>query len=186
VGTDAGPDSEELARLRAELRSCRLELAQRHREIELLEEERHEVLRRSEAAEEQARLLATFLDERLVSDAVEPSSTGPTSRLRRRAGLPAKTGEDADVAALQASGLLDGPWYLRQHPHVVATGLSPAAHYLRHGAAAGLDPGPDFRTEDYLRRHPEVAASAENPLLHHLRHEQRGDHDRQDDPLAAR
>ena len=72
------------------------------------------------------------------------------------------------MAAIQESGLLDGPWYLREYPHVVSSGLSPARHYLRHGAAAGLDPSPDFSTEDYLRRHPDLAADGENPLLHHL------------------
>lgn len=157
----------ELARLRDELRSSRLELADLQRELEVLQEERHEILRRCETAEDQARLLTTLLDERLTAS--ERSGTGAPSRLRRRGGVSADSQEDADVAALQASGILDGPWYLREYPQVVSTGLSPARHYLRHGAAAGLDPGPDFSTEDYLRHHPDVASRGENPVLHHLR-----------------
>jgi hypothetical protein len=169
VGQQAGPDSVELARLRDELRSCRLELAERQRELEVLQEARHEVLRRCETAEEQARLLSTFLDERLTAaDLASGSTTAAPSRLRRRGGTSPDAQEDADVATLQASALLDGPWYLREYPQVAATGLSPARHYLRHGADAKLDPGPSFSTEDYLQRHPELAASGENPLLHHL------------------
>ena len=71
----------ELARLRDELRSCRLELAQRHRELESLSEERHELLRRCEAAEEQARLLSTQLEERLTQVDEPP----PNRLLRRKA-----------------------------------------------------------------------------------------------------
>lgn len=159
----------ELARLRDQLRSCRLELAERQRELEVLHEERHEILRRSETAEEQARLLSTLLDERLTaSDDADRSSMPAPSRLRFRGGPSADAQEDAAVTAIHASGLLDGPWYLREYPHVVSSGLSPARHYVRHGAAAGLDPSPDFSTEDYLRRHPDVAARGDNPLLHHL------------------
>ena len=51
----------------------------------------------------------------------------------------------------------------------MATGLPPALHYLRHGAAEGLDPSPRFDTTQYLADHPDVAASGANPLLHHLR-----------------
>jgi len=69
----------ELARLRDELRSCRLELAQRHRELEALHEERHELLRRCEAAEEQARHLSTQLQEQPTTSE-EPTAT----RLLRR------------------------------------------------------------------------------------------------------
>jgi hypothetical protein len=74
VGEQVEPDSVELARLREELRSCRLELAARHRELETLHEERHEILRRCEAAEEQARLLSAKLDQRLT-ESDEPASS---------------------------------------------------------------------------------------------------------------
>ena len=57
---------------------------------------------------------------------------------------------------------------------MAATGLPPALHYLRHGAAAGHDPGPKFSTSGYLRKNPEVAASGANPLVHHLEQQRRG------------
>ena len=64
MGQQAEPESRELAKLREELRSCRLELAERHRELETLHEERHEILRRCEAAEEQVRALSAGRDPR--------------------------------------------------------------------------------------------------------------------------
>ena len=63
------------------LRSCRLELAERHRELETLHEERHEILRRCETAEEQVRVLSAKLDQ----PPAETGSERPTpNRLLRR------------------------------------------------------------------------------------------------------
>jgi chromosome segregation ATPase len=78
VGEQVEPDSVELARLREELRSCRLELAERHRELETLHEERHDLLRRCEAAEERARQLATTMPP--PTESIDPAP----GRLRRR------------------------------------------------------------------------------------------------------
>ncbi len=46
--------------------------------------------------------------------------------------------------------------------------LALAEHYVRHGAALGLDPHPLFDTAYYLMRYPDVAARGENPLAHYL------------------
>ncbi len=64
--------------------------------------------------------------------------------------------------------MFNGAWYLRRHPEVVASGLTPAVHYLRHGAAAGFNPSADFNTSRYLAQHPAAARAGANPLLHHL------------------
>ena len=81
MGEQVEPDSGELAKLRAELRSCRLELAERHRELEALHEERHEILRRCEAAEEQVRAISASVDQ----PPEESQSERPTpGRLLRR------------------------------------------------------------------------------------------------------
>ena len=77
VGHQVEPESGELAKLRDALRSCRLELAERHRELETLHEERHELLRRCEAAEEQLRLLSAALHQ------LPAESDEPAGRLRR-------------------------------------------------------------------------------------------------------
>lgn len=80
--------------------------------------------------------------------------------------LPARLREHRQVRALYASGLFDAAFYRRHNPEAAAGGIDPALHYLRHGAAAGRDPGPDFNAAAYLARHPEIAARGVNPLLH--------------------
>lgn len=149
----------EIVRLKGILADCRLELAAvRERQEEWAEETaRHR--RRRRDLEIKVRQIAEAADALLRSD-------GPDRRGRRlRAGRSAQR----DISALEASPLFDGPWYLRQHPEVIACGLRPAEHYLLEGAAAGFRPGPDFDQAAYLRDHPDVRKSGENPLLHHLR-----------------
>ena len=80
MGQQAEPESQELAKLRDELRSCRLELAERHRELETLHEERHEILRRCEAAEERVRTLSAGPDS-APSTGEEPA---PSRMFRRK------------------------------------------------------------------------------------------------------
>ena len=70
------------------------------------------------------------------------------------------------------SSLFSADWYLARYPDVAAAGMDPLEHYLRHGAAEGRDPGPDFCTGAYLRRYPDVAQAGVNPLLHYLMHGQ--------------
>ncbi len=42
--------------------------------------------------------------------------------------------------------LFDPDWYAAQSAAVRADSLNPLVHYLEHGAAEGLDPGPWFDT----------------------------------------
>nr|WP_298521736.1 glycosyltransferase [uncultured Halomonas sp.] len=75
---------------------------------------------------------------------------------------------------LAQSGLFDANWYLAQ-PGVAespAARRDPARHYLMHGAAAGLSPGPTFDGVWYLEAYPDVTAAGLNPLVHYLRHGQ--------------
>ena len=107
------------------------------------------------------------LDEHLRETEHVPAGWRGTVRRRLLRNLPSPA-EEADIAVLRSSDLFDGSWYLRQYPEVAGTGLSPALHYLRHGADAGHDPGPSFDTESYRRLNPPVAKSGANPLVHHL------------------
>lgn len=59
-------------------------------------------------------------------------------------------------------------WYLHHYPDVRAANSDPWQHYLRHGAAEGRDPGPQFDTAHYLRQCPDAASSGLPPLLHYL------------------
>ena len=155
-----------------ELRICRLELAQ----VRVAQEEAAEASliegRQLKRANKQLKLLAEAVDDHLNQ---HQENAGLASKVSRR--LPGrKDPETSDVALLRASELFAGPWYLIQHPEVVASGQSAVLHYLRHGAAAGFDPSPRFNTKKYLREHPELAASGTNPLVHFLteKHPQAG------------
>ena len=70
------------------------------------------------------------------------------------------------AAILRESGLFEEDWYLERYPH--ARGTDPVLHYLRHGAAEGLNPSPVFSTTKYLTNYPDVAAIGVNPLLHYV------------------
>lgn len=155
-------EDRDVAKLTTALQSCRLELAAVRREQEGRAEEHAQLLR----ALDRLTVLSESLDRRLQESDAVPGLRG---RIRRR--LLGSLPDDAElvrVQALRESALFDGAWYLREYPEVAGTGLSPALHYLRHGAAEGKDPGPDFSTASYLARHPGLVPARDNPLLHHL------------------
>lgn len=155
---------DEDAELRSELERCRDELASAREQHESCAERESEYDR----ALEQAMELSRRLDARLTAE--EKVTSGPKGWLKRRVLTNAATEEEiADSHELRGSDLFDGAWYLRAYPEVVSTGLSPALHYLRLGAAEGKDPGPEFNTKRYLAKHPLVARKKTNPLLNHLR-----------------
>lgn len=150
--------------LRSELDSCRRDLASAREQLETCAERAAE----HDRALAQAREISSLLDALLTAQ--EQVTTGPKGWLKRRVLPNAATDEELqDARELRASSLFDGAWYLRTYPEVVSTGLSPALHYLRHGAADGMDPGPEFRTQHYVAKHPLVARRQGNPLLNHLR-----------------
>lgn len=78
---------------------------------------------------------------------------------------PAQTGEVSDVA-----GSIDVTHYASAAGIAFASAREAAQHYLSGGAAAGLDPRPDFSTRLYLEIYPDVAQSGVNPFLHYFRH----------------
>lgn len=163
AGTVDTGDTEEPPLL-ASLRQCQAELA--------AVRERDEVWAEARAAEDRAQHqlaeLARQLDERLTRN--ERKSSGIRGWARRRLNRNVASAQEmADARELRRSQLLDGTWYLSTYPEIASTGLSPALHYLRHGAAEGKDPGPDFSTKHYSARHPLLARSKVNPLLNHLR-----------------
>lgn len=157
-------DAADTVRLDESLRRCRLELA--------AVRERQEVLAENQAAADHAREqlaeLARNLDARLSR--AERSAAGLRGWVKRRLNVTAATpAEAAGARDLRKSRLFDGVWYLSTYPEVARSGLSPALHYLRQGAAEGKDPGPEFSTKHYLARHPQIVGSTVNPLLNHLR-----------------
>jgi hypothetical protein len=155
-------EDHDVAKLEASLRSCRLELAAVRVEQERWAEERGHLTH----AAERLTALSESLDQHLRQAALGGGVRGWVKR-RLLSSLP--SGEElTQMTTLLGSDLFDGPWYLREYPDVARTGLSPALHYLRHGAAEGKDPGPRFSTARYLTRHPRLDPARDNPLLHHL------------------
>ena len=74
------------------------------------------------------------------------------------------------VRLLRPTSELHPAWYSATYPDVAASGLDPAVHYLRYGAAMGRNPGKRFNTRFYLAAHPDAAASGLNPLVHYALH----------------
>ena len=148
---------------------CRAELAA----LRGSQEAHQEAVARLPAAlrdrDELAKRLAAHLS-KAHWDHVAGESARPAWRRigRRLLGRRVDDGEQAQLRALEASELFDGGYYLREYPDVLQAGMSPAAHYLRHGYLEGRNPSARFDTSWYLQRHSDVAASGMNPLLHYV------------------
>jgi hypothetical protein len=156
---DTEPDADRLAE---SLRRCRLELAAVREEYETQAER----LAPLEDAERRLRDLSTALDQHLT--AAERVTPGVKGWIKRRVGgAPAPAPDEVDaVERIRTSPLFDGAWYLQQYPDVVRSRMSPALHFLRHGAAERKDPGPNFDVRAYLRENPDLPRGT-NPLLHY-------------------
>lgn len=79
------------------------------------------------------------------------------------------------IRLIQASGLFDADFYLRQYPDVARNAearSNPVLHYVLVGALEGRNPSAKFNTDWYLEAYPDVAASMLNPLVHYILHGQ--------------
>jgi glycosyltransferase involved in cell wall biosynthesis len=79
-----------------------------------------------------------------------------------------KVRDHNDARRIAECPLFDVKWYLEMYPDIATSGVDPAMHYLRYGAAEGRDPGPGFSTIGYVQRYPDVTNSGVNPLLHYM------------------
>jgi len=71
-----------------------------------------------------------------------------------------------DIEILRRSPLFEADWYLARYGDVALSGLDPAEHYLRIGAALGRDPGPMFCAQAYLAICRNKGITCANPLVH--------------------
>jgi glycosyltransferase involved in cell wall biosynthesis len=101
-----------------------------------------------------------------------------TFHRRRRKAPPAlllsstaELGSEA-ITAIAQSGLFDENYYAGAD-EARSMGISPIAHYLRQGEAAGLAPSASFDPVFYRARHPDVAGQVSNLLLHYISNGQR-------------
>ena len=74
----------------------------------------------------------------------------------------------APQLALLASGLFDEAYYRSQNPDTCAPDESAVLHYLRKGAAAGLQPHPLFDPAFYAEHNPVAVNGHLDPLIHYL------------------
>lgn len=106
-----------------------------------------------------------------VDDSIPLSKAGSgLAAQEAHAGPPADTdGRDqANARIIAASGFFDAEWYAAKYPGVLASGLAPELHYVRHGGAKGWSPSPGFDAADYLAKHKDVRQTGMNPLLHYI------------------
>lgn len=89
----------------------------------------------------------------------------------RRGGAKRVFGRDRrHLATIRAAAEFDPDWYRATYPDVAARGMDPAAHFLRHGAREGRNPGPEFDTLRYYDANPDVLEAGQIAFLHYLRH----------------
>ena len=72
------------------------------------------------------------------------------------------------VTEVEASGLFDSEYYLKQNPDVASLGIYPALHFAIDGWREGRNPSVGFDMVSYVEDNPDVAALGTNPLLHYV------------------
>jgi len=76
--------------------------------------------------------------------------------------------DPAALAAIEGSELFDAGWYRTTYVPDLPPNQA-ARHYLREGAALGMNPGPLFDGGWYLANNADVAEAGANPLLHYIK-----------------
>ena len=76
--------------------------------------------------------------------------------------------DTANARIILHSPLFDAAWYMRHHPEVRASGLSPELHYITFGGLNGLAASAQFDSAEYLQRYDDVRGTGINPLVHYL------------------
>lgn len=74
-----------------------------------------------------------------------------------------------DEAIVERSGLLDGEWYLAEHPDLSSGGVDPLIHFSRLGWRERRQPNFYFDTAWYLTTYPQVDKDKVNPVVHYVR-----------------
>jgi len=77
-------------------------------------------------------------------------------------------GNRAMFRTIEASGLFDKTFYRKQALTLAEKLSDPIWHYLRVGAAQGLNPSPRFDTRFYREWNRDVSAAGVNPFEHYL------------------
>ena len=76
---------------------------------------------------------------------------------------------DYESRLIVEAGLFDEAYYLQCNPDVETSGMSAAAHFLRHGESEGRKPNRLFDPVFYRETYPDVGRTGQSPLLHYIR-----------------
>ncbi|TWH25488.1 Lipopolysaccharide biosynthesis protein [Aminobacter sp. J15] len=114
-----------------------------------------------------AELIGRGTINRSVGDLLLENAEKLTDRVARRLRPRPKTGDDAAVEAIRASGLFDEAFYALNGEARTA-GIDPLLHYLTVGEDRRVAPSSGFDPDYYARRHPDVAASGYGLLKHYV------------------
>jgi hypothetical protein len=158
-------ESDEIARLTAELASARAELAALRAEQETWAEKEIKIRvdrdRAIKAADEFAAALAARLR-------IENAGRGKGTAILRQRFRPLSRTEAVHLELIRSSELFDAAWYIRAHPDVAHLGMDPAVHFLRYPYDPFRSPSEDFNIAQYCADHPDVFKDRQNPLVHFL------------------
>ena len=157
----------ERARLLARVADLEATIAERFREIatlsRLLSDKEKDADLADSSAKGLAERLTTLQDSTVWKAAAQVNRVisplgGGRRQLRRQRRL------------VEASGLFDRDWYLKENPDVAANGADPLDHFLLFGGQEGRAPSRSFDSGAYLRANTDVAEAGVNPLVHYLIH----------------
>jgi SAM-dependent methyltransferase len=172
---------QEIAAARQAEAQSRAELQERIAALRLGESEARAAAQRAEAAESRLRAMEQSRAWRIVPTLPRTSDRLPL--MQRKAGLawwtfakqlPRRAWNQrqaiAAISIFRQTGLFDDDYYKKNNPHIEATGMDPALHFVRYGWKEGRKPSPAFDPAFYLDQYPDVAATGINPLLHYVRY----------------
>jgi hypothetical protein len=158
-------DTDEIARLTAELATARAELAALREEKETWAEKEIRIRTDRDRAIKAADEFATALAVRLR---IENAGLGKGAEILRKRFRPVSRTEAVHLELIRGSELFNAAWYLRAYPDVVHLGMDPAVHFLRHPFDPFRSPSEHFNIAQYCVDHPEVFRDRVNPLVHFL------------------
>ena len=158
-------DSDEIARLTAQLATAHAELAALRMEQETWSEKEIKIRVDRDRAIKAADEFAVALAARLR---IENAGLGKGVEILRKRFRPPSRTEAVHLELIRSSELFDAAWYLRAYPDVVHLGMDPAVHFLRYPFDPFRSPSEHFNIAQYCVDHPDVFKDKVNPLVHFL------------------
>ena len=158
-------ESDEIARLTAQLATAHAELAALRKEQEAWAEKETRIRVDRDRAIKATEEFATAMAARLR---IENAGLGKGAAILRKRFRPPSRAEAVHLELIRGSELFNAAWYLRAYPDVVHLGMDPAMHFLRYPFDPFRSPSEHFNIAQYCVDHPDVFRDRVNPLVHFL------------------